>query len=327
MRLVTFREQQGTSDQVGALVGDASVLVLEDCFGDAGRPSMLALIEGGDASLEQARDQLARQNGCSLPLADVTLRAPIPLPPQYRDAMCFFKHIRQSGAASARMLADRLHNPADRAAAEAAAAATDVPDIYRQQPFYYKGNRFAVGHPDSPVVWPAYSNVMDFELELACVIGRGGKDIAKASAHEHVFGYMILNDFSARDAQGPEMMARLGPAKGKDFDGANVFGPCLVTADEIGDPYDLKMRAWVNGEQWTDGWSGDMHFRFDDLIQHISAGETLYPGEIIGSGTVGDGCGLEHLRFLNDGDVVELEIERIGRLTNRVVRTQQENAR
>ena len=324
MRLVTFREEQGASDQVGALVGDDDILVLENCFGGAGQPSMLALIEAGEPALAQAREQVERKAGRLLSVADVTLRAPIPLPPQYRDAMCFFKHIRQSGAASARMLADRLSNPSDRAAAKAAATATDVAEIYYQQPFYYKGNRFAVGHPGNDVVWPAYSSVMDFELELACVIGRGGKDIGKDIALDHVFGFMILNDFSARDAQGPEMMARLGPAKGKDFDGANVFGPCLVTTDEIGDPQDLAMRAWVNGEQWTEGWSGDMHFGFDDLIAHVSAGETLYPGEVIGSGTVGDGCGLEHLRFLNDGDVVELEIEKIGRLTNRVVRAQQE---
>ena len=160
---------------------------------------------------------------------------------------------------------------------------------------------------------------MDFELELACVIGRRGKDIAKGAAPAHIFGYTVFNDFSARDAQGIEMEGRLGPAKGKDFDGANVLGPCIVTADEIGDPYALRMQARVNGETWCDASSSTMHWKFDDLVAHISQGETLHPGEIIGSGTVGGGCGLEHARFLSSGDLVELEIEKIGTLRNRVL--------
>ena len=156
-------------------------------------------------------------------------------------------------------------------------------------------------------------------MRLACVIGRGGKDISRQEAHDHIFGYMIFNDLSARDAQALEMEGRLGPAKGKDFDKGNVFGPCLVTADEIGDPYALRMLARVNGETWCDSNSSTMHWRFDDLIEHISRDETLYPGEIIGSGTVGDGCGLEHGRFLRSGDVIELEIEKIGVLKTCVV--------
>jgi 2-keto-4-pentenoate hydratase/2-oxohepta-3-ene-1,7-dioic acid hydratase in catechol pathway len=116
------------------------------------------------------------------------------------------------------------------------------------------------------------------------------------------------------------MAGGLGPAKGKDFDGANAFGPCIVTADEVGDPYDLEMIVRVNGEERSRGSSGSMHWRFEDLIAHVSRGETLHPGEILGSGTVGDGCGLEQLRFLEDGDVVEIEIGRIGVLRNRVVR-------
>jgi 2-keto-4-pentenoate hydratase/2-oxohepta-3-ene-1,7-dioic acid hydratase in catechol pathway len=111
----------------------------------------------------------------------------------------------------------------------------------------------------------------------------------------------------------------LGPAKGKDFDGANAMGPFLVTADEIADPYALTMIARVNGEEWVRGTSGTIHWRFADMIAHISQSETLYPGEIIGSGTVGWGCGLEHMRFLKSGDLVELEIEGIGTLRNSVV--------
>ncbi|MCA9298522.1 MAG: fumarylacetoacetate hydrolase family protein, partial [Phycisphaerales bacterium] len=178
----------------------------------------------------------------------------------------------------------------------------------------------AFAGPDAEVVWPAYSQVMDFELEFACVIGRGGRDIAKADARSHIFGYTIFNDFSARDAQTVEMMGMLGPAKGKDFDNSNVIGPVIVTADEIPDPYALAMTCRINGETLASGSSSTMHWRFEDFIEHISRGETLHPGELLGSGTVGGGCGLEHLRFLEDGDVVELEVERIGVLRNHVRR-------
>ena len=170
------------------------------------------------------------------------------------------------------------------------------------------------------MIWPNYSQLMDFELELACVIGRGGRDIRKSEAREHIFGYTIFNDFSARDAQNTEMLGMLGPAKGKDFDRANAIGPVIVTADEIADPYALTMSARINGEALCSGSSSTMHWRFEDFIAHISACETLHPGEMLGSGTVGWGCGMEHLRFLEDGDVVELEIEGIGILRNRVRR-------
>ena len=114
--------------------------------------------------------------------------------------------------------------------------------------------------------WPAYAELLDYELELACIIGLGGVDIARDEALGHVFGYTIFNDVSARDAQMREMAGQLGPAKGKDFDTGNVFGPWIVTADEIGDPYALTMTARINGEEWSRGTSGSMHHRFEDVI-------------------------------------------------------------
>jgi 2-keto-4-pentenoate hydratase/2-oxohepta-3-ene-1,7-dioic acid hydratase in catechol pathway len=119
------------------------------------------------------------------------------------------------------------------------------------------------------------------------------------------------------------MAGRLGPAKSKDFDTGNVLGPWLVTPDEIGDVYNLTMSARVNGEEWSRGHSGGMRFSFEEIIAAISRDETLYPGDVIGSGTVGGGCGLELDRWLRPGDVVELEIERIGVLRNRVVRREE----
>jgi 2-keto-4-pentenoate hydratase/2-oxohepta-3-ene-1,7-dioic acid hydratase in catechol pathway len=125
---------------------------------------------------------------------------------------------------------------------------------------------------------------------------------------------------SARDTQALEMAGMLGPAKSKDFDTGNVMGPCLVTADELPDPYDLAMIARVNGEEWGRGSTRDMRWQFDDLIAHISRSETLYPGEVLGSGTVGNGCGLEQLRYLKPNDVIELEVEGIGVLRSRIVK-------
>src|SRR5690606_15570397 len=131
------------------------------------------------------------------------------------------------------------------------------------------------------------------------------------------FGYTIFNDWSARDLQMPFMKGQLGPGAGKDF--ANSIGPCIVTADEIENPYSLRMTAKVNGELWSDGSTSSMHYSFDDAVRLLSADRLLVPGEIIGSGTVLSGCGFELGRALSIGDVVELEIDGIGCLRNRVV--------
>lgn len=153
---------------------------------------------------------------------------------------------------------------------------------------------------------------MDFELELAMIVGRRGHDIETQRAAEHIFGFTIFNDLSARDIQVREMGAWLGPAKGKDF--ANAFGPCIVTVDEVGPEPDLAMACRVNGEEWGRARSSDMHWRWADMIAHASAGEDIYPGDVYGSGTPGGCCGLDLGKRLEPGDVVELEIEKIGTL-------------
>ena len=172
--------------------------------------------------------------------------------------------------------------------------------------------------PDHEVRWPAYSQLMDYELEMGMVLGRTGVNISREGAGDYIFGYTIFNDLSARDTQMIEMVGGLGPTKGKDFDGANVLGPCIVTADEF-DPNNANMRVRVNGELRSEGNSRTMLYRFEDLIAYISRDETLHAGEILCSGTVGGGCGLEQGKFLASGDVVELEIEGIGVLRNRIV--------
>ena len=270
-----------------------------------GLESMLALIRGGAEALELV-GELARQapGDCRRALAEVQLLAPLPEPAQIRDFLCFEQHLKNSFAQAAKLTGEER----------------EIPAVWYQQPIYYKANRFSVNGPDADVVWPSYSQVMDYELELACVIGSGGRDIETADAAGHIFGFTIFNDASARDAQMIEMGGTLGPAKGKDFDTGNVFGPWIVTPDELGDPYALEMVARVNGEEWSRGNSQSMHHRFEDMIAFVSRSETLHPGEILGSGTVGNGCGLELGRFLSDGDVIELEVDGIGVLRNRFVK-------
>ena len=165
--------------------------------------------------------------------------------------------------------------------------------------------------------WPRYTRQLDYELELACVIGREGRDLGAEEAPAWIAGYTVMNDWSARDIQRSEMAVRLGPAKGKDF--ATSLGPCLVTPDEL-DPRNLKMIARINGEVWSQGNAGSSHWTFPQMISHVSMDETIYPGDVFGSGTVGGGSGLELDRWLKPGDVVELEIQGIGVLRNRVVR-------
>ncbi|MFH2099907.1 MAG: fumarylacetoacetate hydrolase family protein, partial [Pseudomonadota bacterium] len=194
------------------------------------------------------------------------------------------------------------------------------PRVWYEIPIYYMGNPDTVVGQEADILWPRYTKMLDYELEFGIFIGREGKDIPRDRAMEHVFGYTVYNDFSARDIQMREMAGRLGPAKGKSFDTSNALGPYLVTADEVPDPYNLAMEARINGEVWSSGSSAGMHHRFADIIAHISMSETLHPGDFIGSGTVGGGCGLELDRWLKPGDVVELTVGNLGTLRNRVVR-------
>lgn len=294
MKLVTFR--------IGSRPAAAGALV-DGTVVDLRIDSVLSIVEGGQNGLDRAAEALKRRHAVH-PLGEVVLLAPIPQPPQMRDFLCFEKHLVQAFEAVAKL---RGTDPR-------------VPKVWYERPLFYHPNRFNVCGTGADVPWPAFSERMDFELEFGCWIGRPGKDIPKARAREHIFGYSIFNDFSARDEQTKEMAGQLGPGKGKDFDNSNVLGPCLVTADEIKNVYELEMIARVNGEEWGRGNSRDMHWKFEDCIAHASRSETLHPGEFFGSGTVGNGCGLEHMRFLQPGDLVELEVQGIGVLQNRIVK-------
>jgi 2-keto-4-pentenoate hydratase/2-oxohepta-3-ene-1,7-dioic acid hydratase in catechol pathway len=307
MKLVTF--ETAGERHIGALLpGEREAVDFTAADAAPYFRDMLALIDSGGTGLEHAQ-RLLQKPQHTLALAGLRLLAPVPEPRQMRDFLCFEKHLRNA----------RANSPAVIGGARLDPAKIELPKVWYEQPIYYKCNRFSVIGSGQDVLWPRYCKLLDYELEFGIFIGRGGKNISRAEARGHIFGFCIFNDMSARDAQMREMAGQLGPAKGKDFDTGNVMGPWLVTADELADPYNLTMVARVNGEEWSRGNSGTMHHKFEDIIAHVSAEETLHAGEFLGSGTVGGGCGLELGRFLKPGDVVELEVEGLGVLRNRVV--------
>jgi 2-keto-4-pentenoate hydratase/2-oxohepta-3-ene-1,7-dioic acid hydratase in catechol pathway len=308
MKLVTF-ETAASSARVGALCNAGEGIVDMSAAFD----SMLALIDAGERGLERARELLARADRL-LARKDVRLLAPIPEPRQLRDAMCFEQHYRQGLRGMAQLRAGFLGRAA------VALRAVGIPRVWYEQPTYYKCNRFSIVGDGADVLWPKGAKLMDYEAEVAVVIGRKGKDIPAERALSHVFGYTLFNDVTARDFQEREMRGTLGPAKGKDFDTGNVLGPCIVTPDELTDPYALYLEARVNGELCGGGSTRDMYHRWEDVIAYISQNETLYAGEVIGSGTVANGCGLESGRFLPEGALVEISATGIGTLRNRLVR-------
>lgn len=193
----------------------------------------------------------------------------------------------------------------------------EIPQEWYDVPAHYKGLPDTVIGPDDVIPWPAYTQKLDHELELAAVIGRPGRDITEANALDHVFGYTIWNDLSARDVQARELPVGMGPGKGKDWDGSNVLGPCIVTADEI-DPHDVDLDVRINGERWGGANTKDMHHTFEVMIAYASQALTLHAGEVIGSGTATGGSGIELDRWIDAGDVIEMEASGIGVLRNTV---------
>jgi len=280
---------------------------------------MQGLIEGGEDTLARIRllfDRFSEDAAYNRAIADVMLHAPLPRPLQLRDMCIYPDHIRQAIMGMQRVLA-RVNGET----APENIPVPDIPALFRERPIYYKCNRLSVVGADAVIRRPGSSRFFDFELELGIVIGRAGANIKPSDTPRHVFGYCLYNDFSARDLQKVETAAGFGPCKGKDFDTGNAMGPWIVTADEIPDPHVLAMSARVNGETWCEGSSAGGLHSYWDVIAYLSRDETLYPGEIIGGGTINSGSGLEIDRFLADGDVVEIEAAGIGILRNSLARS------
>lgn len=327
MKLVSYSVPNQADVKLGAIVGDNVIDLIEaeawavetDRLAalrlphDAHEP-ILALLNT-PAGIDQARALLkllehedVQHLHLNMPLNKIELRAPIGHPPSVRDFYAFEQHVKT---------------------ARANRGAEMIPDWYEVAVFYFTNHNAIVG-PNDPVKRPKASKALDFELEIAAVIGKAGIDIPASQADEHIAGYMVMNDWSARDLQMKEMKMNLGPAKGKDF--ATTLGPYLATPDELlnkridrgdkGSVYDLQMIGRINGKETSRGNWKDMYFTFAQMIERASADVQLYPGDVIGSGTVGTGCLLELTKgqgpWLQLGDVVELEIERLGVIRNEV---------
>jgi 2-keto-4-pentenoate hydratase/2-oxohepta-3-ene-1,7-dioic acid hydratase in catechol pathway len=285
---------------------------------DTAFKSMLDLIDGGDAALDHARElflQHGQDADLSSALSDLQLLSPVPVPRQMRGFTNFDGHLRHAPLGVQRLLARVKGLPPPNLPDH-----VDVPAINRQRPIYLKTNRFSVIGTNTDIRWPSFANYMDYELECGFFLGRGGVNIKPEHAHEHIFGYTIFNDISARDEQVVEMQGHLGPAKGKDFDTGNVIGPWIVTRDELPDIRTRCMSARVNGELRTETNMSDGVFTFEEMIAFVSRDETLHAGEFISGGTVTGGSGLERDIYLHDGDLMEFSIDGIGTLRNRIVK-------
>lgn len=281
MQLVTYVGNEALSPRVGVL-RDGDVVPV------GGPTSMIELLRRGDDGLAQARNALGRACGGIAP-DRVRMLAPLPRPNSMRDFMLVEEHVKNSFGS--------------------------VPAQWYDIPVHWKGNPDSVIGPDDEVPWPHYTDQLDFELEVAAVIGRVTSRVGPDEARACIAGYTIFNDWSARDIQFREMSVGIGPAFGKDF--ATSLGPCLVTPDEF-DVSTAAVAARINGETWSQGDLGSMRFSFPDVVSLLSQDQTLHPGDVLGGGTVGRGCGLELDRWIRPGDVVELDVEGIGVLRNTV---------
>jgi 2-keto-4-pentenoate hydratase/2-oxohepta-3-ene-1,7-dioic acid hydratase in catechol pathway len=323
MRLVTF-EQSG-QQKLGGLLDDARILDLDAAqrrrkgASDPAFSSMQALIEAGPAAWDRARALLkAAPEEDVVARSSVRLCAPLPRPVRLRDCSLFLEHMEKALKLAGERAVAAAPDP-ETAERERNNPRYVMQPIFKERVIYYNADAGSVSGPDEDIVWPRESKWIDFVLEWACVVGKTARDVKPADARSHIFGYTVFNDWSARDVQMAVMAGNLGPGEGKDFEGGYGLGPCIATPDEFTDPYKLAMTAKINGEEWSRGSTATMHHSFEDAIVQFSRGKLVRAGEVIGSGTVLSGCGFELGRQLKPGDVVELQVEGIGALRNRVL--------
>lgn len=319
MKLVTYSKNNST---------DLGILINENIYSlhqlDASLPNnMRALLFAGNDAMNKAKAidadlKNGKLTATAINLADVSLLAPVNEPTSCRDGYAFRQHV---------------------AAARRNRGVPMIPE-FDQYPIFYFTNHNAVQGPGAIDCMPDHFEKLDFELEVAIVVGKKGRNIKAAEADEYIAGYMIMNDMSARTLQMEEMLLNLGPAKGKDF--STVIGPYFVTPDElaqylvpakpnhVGNNHNLTMKCWVNGVLVSEGNVADMDWTFAEILERCAYGVDIYPGDVIGSGTVGTGCFLElngtgllndksyKPQWLQDGDEVVMEITGLGRLVNTI---------
>ena len=317
MKLVSYWQKGST--KLGAIVND-QVYALQDV--NQQLPNDInAFLRLGVSVREETQEKLIsllEKSGAIAPVQDYQLMAPVPHPTSCRDGYAFRQHVE----------AARRNR------------GVDMIQEFDQYPIFYFTNHNAIQGPGAIYCMPDHFQQLDFELEIAIVIGKEGKNIKAKDADEYIAGFTIMNDLSARKLQMEEMLLNLGPAKGKDF--STVIGPWLVTPDElkshlvpakkghVGNNYNLSMKCWVNDQLVSEGNVKDMDWTFAEIIERCSYGVTIYPGDVIGSGTVGTGCFLElngtgklkdanyTPQWLQPNDVVTMSIDGLGTLENTI---------
>ena len=314
MKLLTYRINNLETHQIGVLKNQL-VYNLNNFFGDI---SLVELVQIKGFK-EQANSCVENIDCLQHDIKDIFVLPTIPEPSSFRDAYAFREHVSTARAnRGAEMIAEFDQFPV----------------------FYFSNHNSMFGDGQEIELMPDHFKRLDYELEFAIVIGKGGKNILTKDADKHIAGFCILNDLSARELQMEEMKLNLGPAKGKDF--ANVLGPYLVTPDELenkcietplGKKYNLTMKSFINGQLLSEGNAKEMNWTFAEIIERASYGVEIFPGDIIGSGTVGTGCLLEingtkkrqnpkyREQWIKEGDEIEMQIEGLGTIKNKIVKS------
>ncbi len=300
MRFVTVTEGSGRMS-VGRVIGD-NVHVMR------GVPSLVSLLGDDGEWLHRAGDAAEKDPAQVLPLASAKLAPVIPQPPTIRDFYAFEQHVK---------------------AGRKSRGLEMIAEWYEMPVFYFTNPSSLSGHGDQIAVPPGCQK-LDFEVEIAAIVGRRASNVTVADARRHIVGYTIMNDWSARDLQRKEMLVGLGPAKGKDF--ATTLGPCLVTADELeskrkAKAFDLAITASVNGRPYSSDNFSNIYWSFEEMLSFASRGTNVLPGDVLGSGTCGTGCiselslthGEDKYPWLKPGDRVEITVESLGTLGNSII--------
>jgi fumarylacetoacetate (FAA) hydrolase len=305
MKLLTYDASDGP--RAGVLLGDRVLDVEALLPGEGPVRDVQALLEIPGRPLERLREASARASlPDGVPITSVRLRSPLLRPPTLRDFMAYEQHVVSA----------------------ARSRGGSVSEAWYRFPVFYFSSPLCLTGPDEEISYPSASDQLDFEFELACVIGREGSDVDAKDGMNYIAGFTILNDWSARDLQRDESQIGLGPAKGKDF--RTSLGPVVVTTDEM-QPFirdqrlHVHMTGRINGEVWSDAQGGDMHHSFGDFVERASRDSRIAVGDVFGTGTCATGCCYELVgskvpgrRWLEVGDVVELEVEGIGLLRNSI---------
>ena len=303
MKLLTY--DTGNGPRCGVLQDDRVLDVSGLLATPQSLPDVRALLDLGDSALDRVRDALDRRTATpAVPLEGLRLRSPILQPPTVRDFMIFEEHATAQGT-------------------------RERQEAWYRMPIFYFSSPLRIFGPDETVPYPSASEMLDYELEIGCVIGREGSNVSEEDALSYIAGFLIFNDWSCRDLQREESTVGLGPAKGKDS--ASTLGPWLVTTDEMA-PYlkegrlHVKCSAKVNGDFWVQDSDGGLAYHtWGSMVERASKDSRIAPGDVLGCGTVGGGSigeairkGYEMARFLQPGDVVEMEVEGLGLLRSTI---------